>query len=712
VLVLVSASASRAQIDVGDYTISGSAEVDGLPRSLHGGESRFQGYRDIPESVVVPQLELMIGRKKQDFYLDFNAGGVGRDDQNYRVRFGRYGLFNVELEWDQTPHIFNIDNARTPYIMNGGTYTLRSRPTGATKTLAVDATNFPLWINNPNNTEAVDLSLLNKVGKVSIRYTPTPGWSFTGKYWSQETNGKRAISFPVGSGSSSNIAEMAEPIDYQTHNIELGGEYTGKGWSLGLKYNGSIFHNNISTLTFDNPANPDIGAGCSDYSAAINYTSSWGPCRGRVDLYPDNQAHTFTLTGTASLPLKTQFLATASYGWRRQNDSFLPFTINACYTGGSCADAAQTMPTMSRGSLEADVRPAMVNLTLVNNFINNLNLKAYYRFYDLDSHTSPVWTNGTVRNDQGVPGTDWAQANSYQYSKNSAGFQTSYNFTRWLTGKFNFNWDSTHRSIPQIDDRNEVLNTNEIKIGPTFDIKPLSWLLLRASYQRSWRSDPGLTETREMYFVTGRTQDKLSFFTDISPWQTLSFHGGFDFTGDNYTDTVFGVDNARNYSPSVGVLYTPADWLKLFADYNFDWSIWKQAYNATIRSHGIDKINTFSLGSDVDIIKNLLAFRLQYGFSQGLSQIINNNNNPWPNNTNTWHELLARLEYQLHKNVAVQLGYYFNKFRSKDYGVDIMQLNMGSLDPNSGQIRSVYLGDRFKVPYTAHVAILGLKLKF
>jgi MtrB/PioB family decaheme-associated outer membrane protein len=710
---LSSASRTWAEIDVGDYTISGSAEVDGLPRGFNGDRSKFEEYRIIPESVVVPQLQLMLGGKKQDFYLNFDAGGVGRDDQNYRLRFGRYGLFDVELEWDQIPHVFDIGNARTPYVMRDGTYTLPVRPTaGDISSLDTTLANpFNTWINA--NARSVDLDMLNKIGKISIRYTPTPGWTFIGKYWSQQNDGKRAIAFPFGSNSNASIAELAEPIDYQTHNIELGGEYAGKGWSLGLKYNGSIFHNNISTLVFDNPA--AAGPGCAD-AATIDFTTGAGPCRGRVDLYPSNQAHTFTLTGTANLPLKTNFLGTVSYGWRIQDDPFLPSTINSAIAN----------PTLSRKSLEGDVRPAMVNMTLVNNFIDNLNLKAYYRFYDLDSYTASVSTSGTVRNDQSTGGPDWTTAHSYQYSKNSAGVGAAYNFTRWLTGKFNFSWDGTHRSIPAIDGPNQTLNAHEFKFGPTFDIKPLSWLLFRTSYQHSWRDAPGYPaeDGRRKFFLAKREQDKASLFTDVSPWETLSFHAGFDFINDNYPDTTFGVQNARNYSPSVGVLYAPLEWLRFFADYNFDWSVWNQVYDDTRTSRGTDKINTFSLGSDVDIIKDLLGFRVQYGLSQGLSKFRNRNTpNPgvedpnWPNNTNTWQELLARLEYKLHKNVAVQLGYYFNRFHSKDFGVDIMKLWMGDQDnvtpaAINGQLRSIYLGDQFKGSYTAHIAILGLKLKF
>ena len=694
-LVFFLVSSAWAQIDMGNFTISGEAEVGGLPRHKGGTAAKFEEYRDIPETIIVPQLQLMIGGKKEDFYLDFDSSKPGRDDQNYRLRFGRYGLVDVEFEWDQILHNFNLDTARSPYYRNGGNYTLLVRTT------ADDATTFENWIRG--NATPIDLRLLDKNAKIKILYTPSPGWSFTGKYWSQNTDGKRAIAFPFGSGSSSNIAELAEPIDYQTHNIELGGEYAGNGWSLGLNYNGSLFYNNTSTLVFDNPA--AIGPGCTD-AATINYTTGKGPCRGRADLYPDNQAHTFTLTGTASLPLKTQFLGTVSYGWRLQDDSFLPFTINSAIAN----------PVLSRSSLNGDVRPTMVNLSLINRSVNRLNLKAYYRLYDLDNRTENVSTTGMIRNDQGASTTDWTTTHRLQYSKNTTGLDASYEVTRWLTAKLGYGYERMNRAHV-----GEFHNSNEHSIGPTFDIKPSSWLGLRAAYKRSWRDAPGYfsSNRREMFYLTKRDRNKGSLSADVAPWETLSFHGGFDFTLDNFPGTQYGFQNMRTYSPSVGGLYAPLEWVRLFADYNFDWNAWRtdigsRTATTTYPSRGKDRIHTISLGSDMDLIKNLLGFRIQYGFSRGASRIstMNATSGDYPSNKNSWNELLARLEYRLHKNVGVQLGYYFNRYLSKDFGVDIMDVWMGNYDTNAGQIRSIYLGDRFKDSYTAHVGFLALRLSF
>jgi MtrB/PioB family decaheme-associated outer membrane protein len=752
VLSLLLASPGSAQVELGDYTISGSVEVDGLPRHKSGSDSKFEEYRDLPESVIVPQLELFIDTKRNDFYLEAGSIKPGLNDQSYRLRAGRYGLLDVEFVWDQIPHLFNVDNARTPYRMNGGNYTLDSKPAGAT------GANMRDWVNA--NARPVDLKLYNGLARFSVRYTPTPGWTFSGSYGSQNTTGKRAFGALFGpSPGSFNITELAEPIDYQTHNIELGGEYAGEGWSLGLKYNASLFHNNISTLTWDNPLTAGVGGACVD-SAVYNQTTRTGPCRGRLDLYPSNQAHSFTLTGTASLPLRTNFLGSFSYGWRLQNDPFLPFTINS----------AVTQPTISRGNLDGDVRPTMANITFVNNYFRDLGLKTFYRYYDFDNRSKRVsLPQGIVANDSAIAsGVDYLSF-PYSYAKQNLGFEGSYNLTRWLAAKLAYGWERMHREIAR-----ELLNSNEHTFGPTFDIKPTPATLFRISYRHSIRDardydagrnavvDVGDTRDEAREFRLGalrkfdqaaRNRDRFTFFTQVSPWENLTLHGGFDFTNDRYPRTVIGTTKDIDYAPSVGFVYAPNDWMSIFGDYNwerFDWRMDAIARNtgpggcpdleartpencppATWRSRGNDEIHTFKIGSDVQIVKNLLNLRLQYGFSFGSSEVNSSGNTAasgdtgvvpatdYPTIVNRWHELLARLEYLLHKNVSLNAGYYFNSYSSKDRGVDIMRLWMGDVETptggpnfNTSTGRSIFLGDRGKGSYQAHIGLLGVKFKF
>ena len=721
-LLLFSSGRVQAQIDVGDFTISGQAEVGGMPRTFHGDRAKFEEYRDIPESVIVPQIQISIDSKKNDYYFEFDSSKLGLDDQNYRLRMGRYGLLDIQVEWDQIPHLFNLDTARTPYKMNDGVYSLTSKPTAITAA----GTQFRDWLNGA--ADSVDLKLFNGIGKFNVRYTPTPGWTFSGGYWSNNNAGKRSFGALFGgSPGTFNITELVEPISYNSHNIELGTEYAGKGWSIALKYNGSLFHNNVSTLTWDNPVNvTGIGAACVDratYTAnAAGLLTSPGSCRGRMDLYPSNQAHTIALTGAAQLPMKTHFMGTVSYGWRLQDDSFLPGTINSAVNGG--------VPLrISNGSLNGDVRPLMVNATLTNNAIDHLNLKAFYRFYDLANYSRKITlTDGWVVNDAGALQDVGEKLSLRSYSKNTVGFEAGYDVTRWLAAKFAAGYERLHRADTDVN-APTVNNSNEFTVGPTFDIKPLPWTLFRLAYKRSWRDAPNYDQQIDQkFFEAKRTRDRVSLFSEITPWETLSLHAGFEYIGEKYPDTINGTQNDFNYSPSVGMIYTPAEWIKLFADYNFDRYDWRLDTTATSPwvSRGRDMVNTLTLGSDVEIIRDLLGLRLQYGFSDGVSKVHASGNNPgtpnasnYPSIINRWHEFMVRLEYKVHKNVGFNLGYYYNGYHSKDYGVDIMQPWMGDfVDPGTspgtlGSLRrSLFLGDQLKGSYSANVGFFTVKLKF
>jgi MtrB/PioB family decaheme-associated outer membrane protein len=731
---------SFSEVEVGGVTIEGAMEVGGLPGHKGGSESKFNEYRDVqPNTAVVPSLELLIGSK--DFYVNFDSTTPGRRDQNYKLRFGRYGLVDIEAEWDQIPHLFSEGIARTPFRRDGGSYHLDSKPTSnTTASTPCDtqpAGNFCHFLDK-SNTRAIDLGLLYGIGRFKIRYTPVPGWTFSAGYWSQHVVGDRAFGTYFGpSPGNFNIVELPEPIDYQTHNIEFGGEYARDGWSVGLKYNASLFHNNISTLTWDNPRNRSgVGAACTDtatYSSADSGTgANRGPCRGRLDLYPSNQAHTLTLSGAATLPLKTRFMGTASYGWRLQDDSFLPFTINS----------AITQPSITAKSLDGDVRPLMINATLVNNAIDHLHLKAFYRLYDLDNRSRQVTLpDGLIVNDQGTPQDAGVKSVPYAYSKNTIGFDAGYDVTRWLSAKLGYGWERMHR------EHREVRNSDEHGVGPTVDIKPYSWLLFRGSYRHFWRnSDHYELEEENLakkFDEANRRRDRASLFAEVSPFDVLTFHAGFEFTSDRYPDSQLGTQNDFNYSPSVGVIYSPLDWIKFFGDYNwerFDWRL--DAIQRTVTSQnpgnscptagttrcwtsrGRDRIHSVTVGSDMRLIENVLGLRIQYGFSTANSQVHAGGATcagctratDYPDIRNIWNELLVRLDYQMHKNVGVRFGYYFNYARERDFGVDIMKPWMGDVDivpsPNANVQRSVFLGDRMKGPFTTHVGFVSLRLSF
>ena len=113
------ASTAWAQIDVGDFTITVRGRSAGCPEASAAIKQDLNNIGIYPRALLSPQLQLIIGGKKEDFYLNFDGGKIGREDQNYSLRFGRYGLLDVQFEYEQIPHLFDVDTARTPYNVNG-----------------------------------------------------------------------------------------------------------------------------------------------------------------------------------------------------------------------------------------------------------------------------------------------------------------------------------------------------------------------------------------------------------------------------------------------------------------------------------------------------------------------------------------------------------------------------------------------------------------
>jgi hypothetical protein len=249
---------------------------------------------------------------------------------------------------------------------------------------------------------------LHGFAKLKLRYTPTPGWTFDARYTSQNVTGDRA--FGTSTNAFTNVVELAEPIDYQIHNVEVGGEYAWAWGTFGVKYNASLFHNNTSTLIWDNPFVSGLGSGCVDASGAT--------CRSRLDLYPSNQAHTISFTGTANLPYKTNLFGTFSHGWRLQDDKFLPFTINSAI--GPLAPGAalpSSRAALLRQSLDGDVRPTNIDVTLVNRYIERLDIKAVYRYYDFDNKSKRLFLpDGYVRTDTGGASAASEDLRSFPYA--------------------------------------------------------------------------------------------------------------------------------------------------------------------------------------------------------------------------------------------------------------------------------------------------------
>ena len=182
-LVLSMHSPAMAQVDFGQFTAQGSVEAGAIPQPVpYDNAAEYQQYRDLAQQFIVPQLQLILGDKAENYYVQFDAVNVAQKNQMYSLRFGKYGLLDVQAKFFEIPHDFSNGVASTPYDQEGGNFTLSSKPTGTGPALQS-------WLDA--NAKPFDMSLLEGVADINVRYTPTPSLTFSANMDYQNPTGQQ-----------------------------------------------------------------------------------------------------------------------------------------------------------------------------------------------------------------------------------------------------------------------------------------------------------------------------------------------------------------------------------------------------------------------------------------------------------------------------------------------------------------------------------------
>ena len=264
-LVLSMLSPALAQVDLGQYTAQGSVEAGAIPQPVpYDDVAEYQEYRDLAQQFIAPKLQLILGDKAENYYVQFDAVNVGQKNQMYSLRFGEYGLLDVQVKFFEIPHFFSDGVASTPYDENGGSFTLSSKPTGTGAALHS-------WLEA--NGKPFDMSLLEGVADINVRYTPTPSLSFSANLDYQNPTGQQPFggSFMFGTSPGTyKVNELWVPTQYYTYNFGTGTEYAKNGWMVGFQYQVSFFVDDYTTLTWDNPLNTSgVGSNALIPSASV-----------------------------------------------------------------------------------------------------------------------------------------------------------------------------------------------------------------------------------------------------------------------------------------------------------------------------------------------------------------------------------------------------------------------------------------------------------
>ena len=272
-----------------------------------------------------------------------------------------------------------------PTTVGGGTATSNTLVAGAQSGQALAIQKYLATV--PES----ELSLIRKKGGARFDVTIADNWKGYASYSREQRTGAR----PFAMNEANISTEIAEPIDYLTHEFLAGLQYADKLTQANVRVTASVFRNNVDTLNVQYPllisAVPFAAIGTATY-----------------DLYPDNSAYNVKGEFARSLPdlFKGRFNAAVSVGSSLQDGALLaPISpaqsaqlaaagvttfgttvANSGYAAGSALLSNwNTTAALSQQSAKQRIDTAMVDLGLSIRPTDDLSLKGSYRYHNADN---------------------------------------------------------------------------------------------------------------------------------------------------------------------------------------------------------------------------------------------------------------------------------------------------------------------------------------
>ncbi len=341
----------------GGWEYSGGVDIGVLGGDAGSKNALFRKYKDLKNGAYLDYFEVEADKNDSAAYIQAFGGGTGQRDQFYGFQYGHYNDWKMRLFYNETSHVFSdtwkslysgegtgelTTGLAMPTMVKTGTPTVGTGAcsaaapcwsyagktySNATAMLAINGTTGTpnaqtgaITAGSPQSnlakaisdklaaTPESELGLVRKKGGARLDKTLTDNLKAYASYSLEHRTGARPLAMNEGNIST----EIAEPIDYTTHEMLAGLQYADALTQANVRASVSLFRNRISTLNVQYPL--------------LNSALPFGAMQtATYDLYPDNNA--FNLKGefARSLPnfLNGRFNAALSWGTSRQNADLL-----------------------------------------------------------------------------------------------------------------------------------------------------------------------------------------------------------------------------------------------------------------------------------------------------------------------------------------------------------------------------------------------------
>lgn len=675
--------------------------------SVDGDRGRFERYRDMGDGLFLEGVR--VNRDHQGWLLNFQAEHVGRSDQRYTGSVVRPGKLTAYLMWDQIPMLLS----RTTRTLFSGI--------GTGELLIDDAIQAqgqaePAAVTDIFRQSGVDFLTRTRrhIAEGGFEFAATEELTFRGHV--RRTDREGTIPFG-GSFGHSSLVELPAPTRHNLSEVDAGAEFVRNPWLLRAGYTGSWFHNDVTSVVFDNPFR------LTDLATAS--------ARGRLTLQPSNSLISVNGLASLRLPYRSRATAYASIGVLKDaGDPLVPQTINP----------ATVAAPIERSFVEGEAGISSLNLRFVSRPARVADISVQYRTYEYDNRTPEFHLSQRVAYDNAPAVLSPAiHTEPFGVTRRTFDADVRYVPTARVSAGVGFTRvgeDRTHRIYDSTTD-------NQLRV--TFDAMSQRWFSLRTKYEHARRRGEGI-ERGEAFLasigeqpgmrhfdIASRDRDRLTLIGTVTPTGFLVGSVSFAVGKDDYLESLFGLrDNThRVYGAGADVLAT--DRMNVGLSYSFE------EYDALSRSRqanpGVqftdptrnwaadtsDRTHSVIVDASVSRIAEKVDLRLSYDFSRGRA-IYNYIAGPvldrtlpeevvLPTTLPTPEELpptLSELQratvdaiYALTPRIGIGFSYWRERYRVNDFSLDI------EANPDAVRGRALFIGYLYQ-PYTANTGWMRL----
>lgn len=712
--LVASAQAPSDMVLTGAGPKGGVIDFGGRASSVRGEPARYERYRDLGDGLFLGTMRL--NRETNGWVMALGANNVGRRDQRFEGEMVRPGKFTAYGMWDQIPMLLSR-TTRTLFTEDldnpQGVLTIADNLQSQVQTTPASI----LQTFNNNAREFATRSRRDR-GLGGFEYIATPELTIR----SQVQYTKREGSLPYGgSFGHSSLVELPAPINHRLADVDANAEYSRGALLLRAGYTGSFFHNEFTTVTYDNPFRlTDIAT-----------TSA----RGRNSLPPSNSF--FSVNGMASVKMPGRSRATAyvSMGQLKDaGDALMPQTINS---------ANPTTP-LERNLVNGEAHTSAVNLTFVSRPTRYLDVNMRYRTYDYDNRTPAFAITQRVSYDN-APSALATPVHTEAFGILRHTFDADVRTTtfRYATAGVGYSRLQEERSHRIFE------STTENVVRVTVDSTGTSWLSLRTKFEHAQRRGEGIEQGElelaaiseqpgmRHFDVAPRDRNRVTVIGSVTPSSVLSFNASIAAGKDDYrlelpqtrtpANSLFGLRDNMHQVVSFGVDAVPRDRITLGASYSYE------HYNALNRSRqaspgveftdpsrnwsaeGTDRVHSVILTGGVNRIADKVDLQLSYDFNHARAtyeyiagavpnrtlpeETVVTTTLPAPTALPRVKSDLGRgvvdLMYELTSHVGIGVSWWYEQYRVTDFTLD------AEANPELARGQAVLLGYLYR-PYTAN----------